>query len=208
MTTNNINFSHFIELALAIIYKHEQVHGPQGFIDMNQLAASLKQKIPPKWIWDATKVLESRRMVQAIYAIGGACYAQLTGEGRLFVEEERGSGIIQKYNKAPQQFVFVSGEGNQVVVSGGDANVTQTTKFQNERKPALDLLDEIQRTIVKESGLRSDEIEEIKIDIDMIRKQLDKREPNRTVLAALLDGLPNIPSIITMVGDLVRLLNP
>ena len=52
------------------------------------------------------------------------------------------------------------------------------------------------------------EREDLLTDVQMVEQQLRKREPNRAVLAALLEPLSRVASIGGFVADLVRLLNP
>jgi len=44
-------------------------------------------------------------------------------------------------------------------------------------------------------------------DVETIRKQLEKREPNRVVLASLLEPLSQIASIAGAVANLIALIN-
>lgn len=204
----DLSFSEFVDLLLARLYDLEQEQGIEGYVDLNAVAEGLRAKIPEKWVWDASMVLEARDLIRAIRAFGGICRAELTGEGRLFVEEKRGTGVIEKYLKARNQYVAVSGSQNLVVGAGDGTTVTQTQNIESMRKPVFDLLLEMQTIVDNDESLDERDRKELKADINAVRAQMEKREPNRSVLAALLEGLAQVPSIITKVADLTRLLNP
>ena len=57
-------------------------------------------------------------------------------------------------------------------------------------------------------GMSDSEREDLLTDVQMVEQQLKKREPNRAVLAALLEPLSRVASIGGFIADLVRLLNP
>lgn len=202
-----LSFSQLVELLLAQLYTLEQEHGAGRFFNLNGIAASLKEDIPSKWVFDAGRVLESRGLATCIFTMGGPVEAELTGEGRMFVEERRdqGSGIISEYQKCPQNFVVVSGQGHQVVVTSPGARVSQS--IQEARKPAFELVEEIREQLQADAALGPQEKEDLLTDVETIRKQLEKREPNRVVLASLLEPLSQIASTAGAVANLIALIN-
>jgi hypothetical protein len=202
-----IKFGEFIDLLMARLLEREGATRSGALIDLNDLARDLKVDVPDQWIFDAGKVLESRGWAQVLFAIGGGCYARLTGEGRLYVEEERGTGIIHKYHQAPTQFVSVSGTGNQVVV-GTTGTVSQSAGVEAERAPAFRVLSQLKDTLQRDHSLTDSERQDLLTDVEMIEQQLRKGEPNRGALAALLEPLSHIASVGGFVADLIRLLNP
>ena len=122
---NQISFSQLIDLLLARLYDVDQKQGPGKYYFLNALAEGFKEKVPFQLIFDAAKVMEARGLIRAIY-MQGAVQATLTGEGRLFVEEEQGTGAIREYRKDPSHFVIVTGNGNQVNVGSPQATQTMT----------------------------------------------------------------------------------
>ena len=140
--------------------------------------------------------------------LGTRPQARLTGEGRLYVEEERGTGIIHEYHQAPAQFISVSGTANQVLIGSTTGGVSHAVTIEQERAPAFRLLDQLKDVLQRDSAMTDSEREDLLSDVQMVEQQLRKREPNRAVLAALLEPLSRVASIAGFIADLVRLLNP
>lgn len=206
-TRTDLTFSRFIELLLARLYDLERTHGAGRFFDLNAVARELKLSPPSQWVFDAGKVLESRGLVQAFFTFGGGCHAMLTGEGRLYVEREEGSGVIGEYHRDPRNFVIVSGTGNQVVVGDRPQGISQSLRVEEERQPAFHLVADIKRTLGGDDGLSESEKKDLLADVQAIEQQLKKREPNRAALAALLEPLSQIASVAGYVAQLIRLFN-
>lgn len=205
---SSLSFSQFIDLLLARLYELEQSQGVAGdYVDLNAIARQLTKPVPAQWTFDAGKVLESRGLANCIFALGGVCLAQLTGEGRLFVEENRGTGIIPQYKEAPQNFyVTIEGNQNQVAVGHGQ-QISQEINSEKAREPAFEVLREIITKIKQDQTLGDAERKDYVTDLEMVAQQLRKREPNRSALAALLAPFGQISSVAGLVGNLVRLIN-
>ena len=200
-------FSEFIDLLLARLYDLERQSGPGTLFDLNVLARELNVNVPLQWVFDAGKVLESRGWAEVLFTFGGGCHARLTGEGRLYVEEERGTGIIKRYRAAPAQFITVSGTGNQVIVGNPKGSVSQVSTVEEQRAPAFSVLQQLEHLLDSDGDLTDSERADLLADVEMIRQQLRKRTPNRGALAALLEPLSNVTSASGLVADLVRLFN-
>jgi hypothetical protein len=96
--------------------------------------------------------------------------------------------------------------GNQVIV--GSSTVSQAITIEQERAPAFHVLRQLKETLRHDAVLTGPEREDLLMDVEMIEQQLRKREPNRAVLAALLEPLSRVASIAGFVADLIRLFNP
>ena len=109
--------------------------------------------------------------MQAIFAFGGFCQASLTGEGRLYVEEEQ--GFVKQIHESPQHyFLNVSGSNNQVVVGVlTRRNVQQHMTVEESRRPAFSVLDEIEETLNKDSTLEPASKADLLADLDAVRKR-------------------------------------
>lgn len=207
-TRTTLKFGQFIDLLMARVLEREREAPSGALVDLNEVARELNVGVPDQWIFDAGKVLESRGWAQVIFTMGGGCHARLTGEGRLYVEEERGTGIIREYHEAPAQFISVSGTANQVIVGSATGGVSHAVTIEQERAPAFRLLSQLKDALQRDPAMGDSEREDLLSDIQMIEQQLRKREPNRAALAALLEPLSRVASIAGFVADLVRLLNP
>lgn len=202
-----LKFGEFVDLIMARLVDREQQTPAGTLIDLHQVARDLNVTVPDQWVFDAGKILESRGWAQVIFTFGGGCHARLTGEGRLYVEEERGTGIIRQYHQAPARFVSVSGSG-QVAIGNTQGGISQTVTIEQERAPAFRLLDQMKNVVQRDPTITNSEREDILSDVQMVEQRLRKREPNHAVLAALLDPLSRVAPIGGFVADLVRLLNP
>ena len=209
MTTRTaLKFGQFIDLLMARLLEREPEAPSGALADLNDVARELNVSVPDQWIFDAGKVLESRGWAQVLFTMGGGCHARLTGEGRLYVEEERGTGIIREYHEAPAQLISVSGTANQVIVGSTTGGVSHTATIEQERAPAFRLLSQLKDALQRDPSMSDSEREDLLTDIQMIEQQLRKREPNRAALAGLLEPLSRVASIAGFIADLVRLLNP
>ena len=203
----SLKFGQFLDLLMARLVER-QTEAPAGtLIDLNQVARDLKVEVPDQWVFDAGKVLESRGWAQVIFTFGGGCHARLTGEGRLYVEEERGTGIIHEYHREPDRFISVSGTNNQVIIGSTIGTVSQSVTIEQERAPSFRLLDRIKDVLRRDPTLNDSERQDLLSDVQMVEQQLKRREPNRAVLAALLEPLSRVASIGGFVADLIRLFN-
>lgn len=206
MTTGTkLKFSEFVDIVLARLYERQQTGDPGKLFDLNAIARDLKDPVPPSWVFDAGKVLETRGWAQVAFTFGGGCHARLTGEGMWFVE--RGAtDVIARYRAAPQTYIEISGHGNQVAVGGEGASISQT--IENERQPAFALLRQIRATLESDVELGEAERADLLADVATIEQQLRKREPNRSVIAEILEPLSRVASVGGFVTDLIRLFNP
>jgi hypothetical protein len=205
-TATRLTFSQFIDLLLARLYDAQRAD-PDGMVDLNELAADLRESVPDDWVVDAAKVMQAQGLADCMISYG-ACRARLTGMGMLFVEQDGGSGVIRQYHQGPAQFfqhVHVSGAGShQVVVGNHQNNVTQTSTAQRERPQVFHLIDQIQERIANDSTLAPDEREEIGSDIESVRQQMKKRVPNLSAVAAILEPMGRIASVAGQVAMLIK----
>ena len=80
--------------------------------------------------------------------------------------------------------------------------------IEKEREPVFHLIDLIGAALEKDSGLSDQQKKEMRVDVAAVRGQLEKREPNRSVLAAILEPLSQVTSITSLVAELIKLINP
>jgi hypothetical protein len=209
VAAQQLKFIEFVDLILARLYERDKQE-PGALFDLNEISAELNGNVPEAWVIDAAKVLQTRGLIMPLITFGGIT-AQLTGEGRVYVEEEKGTGIIKRYHHDPAPYiqVHVHGDNNQTVVGTTQGNVaqSQTTAIEKEREPAFKLLREIEDGVGKDKNLIDEERKQLRDDIDHIRQQLKRREPNRPVLAALLGPISQVTSVASQVVSLIRLLN-
>jgi hypothetical protein len=105
-------------------------------------------------------------LVEAALAMQGNASAALTPEGRLYVEDEQGSGLIGEYRRQ-DQVVVVVGDGNQVAVGHGQT-VKQGGSFSKEE--ALDVLDEAEARL-RDADLSEEARQDALADLDTVKTQ-------------------------------------
>ena len=118
----------------------------------------------------------------------------------MYVESERGSGIIGEYRRS-DQIVVVVGDANQVAVGHGQ-HVVQIAQGDLSKEEAIELLDEAEAKLTDDATLSSDERADALADVQSARAQLEKRTPNRDVLKTLFAALGAIASIADIAAKL------
>jgi hypothetical protein len=155
-------------------------------------------------VFDAAKVLQTRGLAGCIFTFGGTL-AKITGQGRLYVE--RGEGFTNEARNANATYynVNVSGSGNQVVTGQSASGVLQT--MTQPVAPAQRLLDEMEQKIRNDNTLEGPTKLEATTYTGLLRFEVTKPEPNRTLIATLLESLSKVASIASNVTSFIRLLN-
>jgi hypothetical protein len=203
MSKPTYKFTEFVDLLLVALYEADQSDVGEGFQNLEALAATIKGVVPRDWVFDAAKVLQTRALADCLFTFGGT-RGKITGQGRLYVESGQGFTKTAQESHATY-YVTVSGSGNQVV-TGQNSSVVQTMN-QLESSPALRLLDEIGEKIQKDNTLDGPSKLEATTYTDLLRFEVKKAEPNRTLIATLLESLSKIASIAGNVASFIRLLN-
>jgi hypothetical protein len=200
-----LTFTEFVELMLARLVEADR-EKPGEYVDMIPLAAELKQEIPQDWVFDARNALEVRGLVDPLKVLGQTAPAKLTGEGRLFVEQGGGTGVIDEYQKHPSNFVIVSGTGHQVAVAT-QGDVTQTYVETGVPKEAWELLDQVEQAIGSDDTLSGGDRELALADVRAARTQLERPEPNKRAAIGLLDPLAKLATVGDFIEKLVTVLS-
>jgi len=204
-----MRFAEFVDLLLMRLYEVDQKAGSTP-VDLNALVQDLKDPVPEDWTRDAAKILNSRGLADCMFTFG-AVHGSLTGMGRLFVEEDRGTGIIPQYKANREKFVQVnvSGSNNNVNfnLGGHQVSVNQSQTIEQEREGVFRLLDEAAGKLAEDRALAEEERKEFLRDIDSLRDQLKRREPNRPAIAAILTPLSQVASIASQIARLIKDLN-
>jgi hypothetical protein len=199
-----MKFTEFVDRLIVRLYELDRER-PGEFWNLATVAESLKDMVPPAWRFDAGKVLDTRGFADVIFTFGGTD-AKITGEGRLYVEE--GRGTTKEIQSNPQNYyVTVSGNNNQVVAGTQSGPVTQTLTIEQERAPAFALIDDTIQRLASDTALPGPKRMEALTYANLIKQELGKAEPNRNVIAAVLDPLTKITSIAGSIASLIKLFN-
>lgn len=197
-------FTEFVDLLLVALYEADQSDSTNEFQNLDALAMTIKGDVPRDWVFDAAKVLDTRGLADVIFSFG-ATQAKISGQGRLYVEA--GQGFTKQVQASHNNYyVTVHGSGNQVVTGESVSGVSQTTT-QTEASPALRLLQEMEEKISGDGGLPGPAKLEANTYINLLRFEVKKSEPNRTLIATLLESLSKIAVIAGNVASFIRLLN-
>jgi hypothetical protein len=197
-------FTEFVDLLLVKLYDLDQTQGSDGFFDLDALAKQIKGDVPTGWVFDAAKVLDTRALADCMITFGGA-HAKISGEGRLYVEE--GRGITKSAQEAPDSYyVNVNGSDNQIVVGHSQSDIRQNGGAADE-SPVAKLVDEMAKRIEADSTLAPSAREEALTYTKLVLHEVKKPEPNRSLIAAVLEPLSKIASIAGSVASLIKLFN-
>jgi hypothetical protein len=204
MPPPSIRFTEFVDLLLVRLYELDRER-PDDFVNLALVAEQIKADVPATWVIDAARVLETRALADVVYTFGGTD-AKISGEGRLYVEE--GRGTTKAIQAAPQNFyVQVSGDNNQVVTGSLVGSATQQLTIEQERAPALKLLDDLHRKVTDDQSISGATRMEALTYLGLIQQELKKPEPNRNVIGVVLEPLSKIASIAGGIASLMRLFN-
>jgi hypothetical protein len=202
---SGFGFSGFIDLLLARLYDIERQQEQGKFWSLNSIASQMKEKIPTIWVLDAARIMESRGLVTAIYTFGGNVRAELSGDGRMYVEENRGTGVIAEYKKHPSRFFAAKPQTGR---SGSARPLERKATLAEERKPLFDVIGKMKHGLRQDKSLSAESRSDALRDLATIEEQLKKREPNRSAIAALLEPLSRIGSIADHIANVITLINP
>jgi hypothetical protein len=195
-----LTFTRFTELMLARTYEAEKASGANMMFSVHELMDDIAQQVDDQWPWQAAQYLSDAGLVEAAIGLGNAQVA-LTPQGRVFVEAEE-TDVIRDYRHSGQ-LVFVLGDGNQVAVGHGQTVEQASGSFSKEE--ALELLDEADERL-ESSSLSDAERSETLADVDTVRKQLQKQNPNRAVIRAVLPALRAVDTIADLADKLHHLI--
>lgn len=191
MPGEKLTFTKYWELALARLYETEQRDGVSRPLDVRELMAEFEGVVPDGWAWEAANEMVRQGLGEDFLSMQTA-QTQLTAQGRMFVESERGTGIIGKYFSG-LQIVVVTGDGNQVAVGHGQKVEQTVGSFSKEEVD--ELLDQAEERLAEDEALSDEERNDVLGDIAAMRAQVGKSKPNRDVLVALASTLGGIASL-------------
>lgn len=203
MASPSYTFSEFIDRLLVGLYEIDHHAGdPTRFFDLIDISQKLKEPPPEKWVLDAANVL--RTMGLATILINSSIVgAQLTGHGRLYVEQDKGETKTIRRNPDRYFSINVTGNGNQVAVG----SATQTMTVERENSLAAKLIAEMKAAVRQDPTLQEVDKSGAIIDLELVEKEIRKPEPNQTILGAVLQQLSKIGSIAGKIAALIQLIN-
>jgi hypothetical protein len=204
MPAIRMKFSEFVDALLVRLYELDRDALDAGFFNLDEVARQFIDAVPRGWVFDAAKVFENRGFARCLFTYGGVS-AELTGEGRLYVEE--GRGTTKQIQQHPDNyFITVAGNNNQVVAGAGNT-ASQSATAIAQRAPTFSLIDDIDNALERDASIDALQRAEAKTYVKVIRLQIEKTQPDMTVISAVLDPLSRIPSIAGKIANLAQLLN-
>jgi hypothetical protein len=198
----SLKYSDFIDLALAWVAQADR-RDPGSHVDLFQLASELKEPIPDQWVFDAAERLDLQGLVKWMRVFGRTAMVVLTGEGRLYVEQGGATGVIHEYQRQPSQFFVITGEGHNVAISQ-TGDVVQDARRQ-EQGDVFVLISQIENGLEADDTLTDEQRAGFRTDLEAVRGQLEKPEPNRSVIKALLEPIGSLASVGSLVVKLIEL---
>jgi hypothetical protein len=204
MAKPTYKFSEFVDLLIVKLYEAELEQDSTAFVNLDALARQIKGDAPPDWVFDAARVLETRALANCTFNSLGT-FAKISGEGRLYVEE--GRGITKQVQQTPANFyVTITGDKNNIVTAQDAANIQQKI-VDEDQTPIGKVLNEITKRIESDAALPEGTRKEALDYTNLIRNETKKPEPNRSLVAAVLEPLSKIASIAGNVATLIKFLN-
>jgi len=204
MSASAHKFSEFVDLILVRLYELDQVDS-DSFVDLSNVQKEIKGLVPSSWILDVAKVLQARSLADCMINSSGV-FAHISGEGRLYVENRGGkTGEIE--DNRPNYYINVSGSNNQVVAAQTAGSTTQTITHEQGKGPWGQLVNSIEEKVKNDASLAPDDKEQALSYVNVVRGELRKREPNRTIVAAVLEPLSQIISVAGQVANLIKAFN-
>ena len=204
MSAPTLAFSDFVDLVLVRLYELDKID-TSSFVDLTTVYDEINGDVPKSWLIDAAKVLQARSLAQVMINSKGV-YAHISGEGRLYIERGEGKQKAEEVetNRSNYFHISVSGNNNQIIGGQQTGSATLTMSNAQGRSPWSDEVDAIEERLHKDTALSAEERDQALSYVRVIRGELRKREPNRTILAAVLEPLSQIISIVGQVAALIR----
>lgn len=126
-----MNFTEFVDFVLLRLYELDAEVSHWAGVDVEKLAAELREPVPPRWPADAVEYLRTRGLAgggETDQIVG----ASITGAGRMYVEgRQHETSMIEDYRAQPGNFVIVTGSGNTIAVDT-QGDVSQGATEANE----------------------------------------------------------------------------
>lgn len=194
-----MKLSELTELLLVRLYEIGEKQ-PGAIVSADEICAEFGEKNPVN-VMHAVQALENRGYVTAMIALGPSSHAGISAEGRLFVESGGRTGIIQKYQANPAQFIIISGNSASNI-NVGNAN-HQSIGHGTE---VLKALDEIRQSIDRDPNLSSTQRSDASEEVATVAAQVRKSKPDRHIVERALANLANIATIATALPVLKALL--
>ena len=117
-----MNFAESVAALLARAY-HVCGAGPLS-VNFTTLGAELGMN--RELVVEATRVLERRGLIACHRDTGRTCRGNITGEGRILVEGDSGTGPMRRYRESPPSFLVVLNSPGANLNTG--VSVAQTSK--------------------------------------------------------------------------------
>lgn len=197
-----LSFTQFIDFLLWSLYSLEGVQGAGQLYDLSQVNQQLLVPLDHQLVIDAGKVLESRGLIRGVFALGGYVAAMLTGEGRLQVEHSVNDpdSFTAHLLDNPAEYVHWASPDER------EKSAIAPPSDEEQRAPARAVLDELEQSIGAAAHIPADEKDDLAADLQAIRAQLTKREPNLSVIATLLSDMESWSFLKPQITKLTNLL--
>jgi hypothetical protein len=198
-----LTFTEFVDLSLARVAEAD-AEEPGDYFDLFTLKHELRMPVDDEWIYNAADLLDTRGLARWMKVPGAMASVKLTGAGRRYVEAGGDSDIIGEYQREPSAFVRnVSGHGHNVA-SSESVHLSQTAR--DEDNEVLLLVSRIEAGLDGDASLSPEEKAAFETDLEAVRGQLHKLEPNRRAMAALLEPMAGLASVGSFVVQLLSML--
>ncbi|RLC01440.1 MAG: hypothetical protein DRI57_31100 [Deltaproteobacteria bacterium] len=129
----------------------------------------------------------------------------ISGEKNFFHLEERQQNretVIGRYVLSPEIFFNPTSNPNQVAEYGN-----QPITIEQARKSVFELIEKIINILVRDTTTDQQKKQDCLADLDAVKAQLKKQEPDRSVMACLLEPLSSVTPVSGLVMNLTEQIN-
>jgi hypothetical protein len=186
------------ELFLMRIYDYAEQEGHGRHFDLLQLAAEFGVTDKMK-IRNVSTYLSEHRLIERRSSPHGI-RASITGEGSIFVERGGTTGVIGAFRHMPSQYLV----SNRIIhfhssVTGSNIAVdSSSSQTLTASQPIDQLLSEMIAVLRSDSSLAERRRAEALTDVELVRVELQRERPRRSVIESLLSDFGNIATLASL----------
>lgn len=184
-----------IELIIAYLYYYRVEKKNYGYFSLKSIVNILGYKIPFEEILNIAKYLEAQGDIEAIYVFGNV-FVKLSTLGTLKYEEKPDILIKKDKSKIADMELFKNFE-----------EVADEYNETSEKKSLEDVIKLVESIKENLNNLDDWNKEDYLKDLDILKWELEKSNPNKEIIANKLNSLFDCKSISHDIKELESLLN-
>ncbi len=185
-------FKEYVYKMLGVLYKIYMEENYKGFINMIDISKLLEQE-DLEWVYESINYLEAMGFVKPINTIG-SIYAKIMPKGIMFLDDDEELNIKVQVEPLLEKMNFGKIRKFENQINSDD--------ILEERKELFELLKSIKDNLNENPRYR-----EVLFDIDTLKSELNKLDPDKEIILKKIDALRYIEFLRPQVDQLLTLLN-